>query len=154
MRFLVLAGLMLCATGSSSEAGVFTDDLSRCIVAKASDGDKIELARWMFAAMSKNPSLSDMTNISQRQRDDLNKKTAELFTRLVVVDCRPQAVAALKNEGPHALGEAGQVLGAAASRQLLSSPEADAELGKMADFGDKSAWEALMKDAGIKTESQ
>ena len=149
MRFVPVFMVLLTGVISPAHAGVFTDDLSRCMVEKTSDSDKVQLSRWMFAAMSKDPSLSSMINISQADRDKLNKATADLFGRLMLKDCRSQTLAALKNEGPSAIGQAGQVLGSAAAHKLLSSPEADAELDKMAEYGDKEGFVALAKEAGI-----
>jgi hypothetical protein len=149
MRFVVISAALFCALSSSAEAGVFTDDLGRCMVEKSTDADKTQLARWMFAAMSKDPSLSKMANITQADRDKLNKGAADLFSRLMLLDCRLQAVAAVKNEGTSAFGQAGQVLGAAAAHKLMSSPEGEAELGKLDDYIDKKAWEAFGKEAGV-----
>ena len=142
-----LTGLWVAAP---AQAGVFIDDMSRCMVEKSSDADKTELAQWMFAAMAKDPTLAKMSNITQQDRDKLNKATAELFSRLMLVDCRPQTIAALKNEGTDAFGQAGRVLGAAAAHKLMSSPEGEAELNKLGDYVDKKAWEALGKEAGVK----
>jgi hypothetical protein len=36
----------------------------------------------------------------------------------------------------------------------MSSPEGEAELGKLDDFMDKKAWEALGKEAGIKVDAK
>ncbi len=149
MRFAVISAVFLCALSSSAEAGVFTDDLGRCMVEKSTDADKTQLARWMFAAMSKDPSLAKMANITQADRDKLNKGTADLFSRLMLVDCRQQAIAAVKNEGTSAFGQGGQVLGAAAAHKLMSSPEGEAELSKLDDYIDKKAWEAFGKEAGV-----
>jgi hypothetical protein len=149
MRFVVIFAALICALSSSAEEGVFTDDLGRCMVEKSTDADKTQLARWMFAAMSKDPALAKMANITEADRDKLNKGTADLFSRLMLVDCRPQAIAAAKNEGTSAFGQAGQALGAAAAHKLMSSPEGEAELGKLGDYIDKKAWEAFGKEAGI-----
>jgi hypothetical protein len=154
VRFVSFLLAFSCIASSSAEAGVFTDDMGRCMVEKSSDADKTELARWMFAAMSKDPSLAKMANITQQDRDKLNKETAQLFSRLMLVDCRAQTIAALKNEGTSAFGQAGRVLGGSAAQRLMSSPESEAELGKLDDFVDKKAWEALAKEAGIKVDDK
>jgi hypothetical protein len=154
MRVVAMLGALCCVISSSAGAGVFTDDMARCMVEKSSDADKTELAQWMFAAMSKDPSLAKMANIGQQDRDRLNKAAAGLFSRLILVDCRTQTVAALKNEGTSAFGQAGRVLGGSAAQRLMSSPEGEAELGKLDDFMDKKAWEALGQEAGIKVDAK
>lgn len=131
-------------------AGVFTDDLSRCIIGKTSDADKVELMRWMFSSVTRDPALASMTTLTQAERDKINKSTAQLYDRLILVDCRSAAIAAIKNEGIEALHESGKALGAAAATKMFSSPAGQAELEKYSDFMDKEGWQALGAEAGVK----
>ena len=150
MRFLTLAGVMFSAAASTSaSAGVFTDDLSRCVIQKTTDSDKTQLVRWMFGAMTRNPDLASLANISQAQRDKINKGMADIYNRLILVDCRSEAIAAIKNEGIHSLFDSGQALGGAAANKMMSGPGNEAELGKWTDYMDKSGWTALAKEAGV-----
>ena len=150
MRFaLSIGGVFAVSALTPAYAGVFTDDLSRCIVQKTTDADKLELVRWMFAAVTKDPALASMTNLKDVQRDRINTDMSHLYDRLFLTDCRKETIAALKNEGMGSLIEAGQALGGAASRQLLTSPAGQKELGEFADKMDLEAWKALGKEAGV-----
>jgi hypothetical protein len=154
MRYrAVLIGLLSCLS-AGAQAGVFTDDLSRCLVAKTSEADRTILMRWFFAAMSMSPSIADLAQINQAKLDLINKDAADLYSRLLLVDCRRETVAALKNEGVESLGEAGQVLGATAARGLMNTPGARAELSKFGDLEDKAKWKALAEEAGVKLEDK
>lgn len=124
------------------------------MIERTSDADKTQLMRWMFAAVTKDPALAPMTNITQSERDKINKGTAELYGRLILVDCRTQTVAAIKNEGAEALGASGNALGQAAAHKLMSSPEGQQELSKFSDYFDKKGWEALGKEAGVKVDEK
>jgi hypothetical protein len=149
MRFWTCLGFTILASAAPANAGVFTDDLSRCVVQKTTDADRTLLVKWMFAAVTKNPALSGMASLSPADREKLNAGVANLYDRIILTDCRSQAVAALKNEGVDALGQAGQVLGGAAARQLMGSPEVSAEMGKMDSGIDKQRWKALADEAGV-----
>lgn len=149
MRFEASLGLAVLAAAVPANAGVFTDDLSRCIVQKTTDTDRTLLVKWMFAAVTRNPDLAGMASLSEADRDKLNSSTAALYDRLILSDCRSQSVAALKNEGVGSLGQAGQVLGSAAARQLTGSPEVSTEMEKMGNGIDKARWKALADEAGV-----
>lgn len=154
MRFSTCLGFVILAAAVPANAGVFTDDLSRCVVQKTSDADRTLLVKWMFAAVTKNPALAGMASLSQADRDKLNTQAADLYDRIILTDCRAQTVAALKNEGVEALGQAGKVLGGAAARQLMGSPEVSAEMEKIGNGVDKSRWKALADEAGIPWKDQ
>ena len=148
MRLCRLAAILLGAS-APAQAGVFTDDLSRCLVEKSSDADRTAFMRWMFAALTRDPALADLAQVSEARRDRINRTAADIYGRLIFLDCRPEAVAALKNEGLNALGPAGQALGGAAARRLLGSPAGQAELRKFGELTDPQKWEALVREAGI-----
>ena len=154
MRYRALLIILLSCFSASAQAGVFTDDLSRCLVAKTSEADRTILMRWFFAAMSMSPAIADLAQINQAKLDLINKNAADLYSRLLLVDCRRETVAALKNEGVESLGEAGQVLGATAARGLMNTPEGRAELSKFGDLADKTKWKALADEAGVKLEDK
>jgi hypothetical protein len=154
MRFKVLSTIALLGFAGPVQAGVFSDDMSRCLVAKTSDADRIALMRMFFAAMAKDPALADLAQVPQAKLDSINKSASDLYERLIFVDCRPQAVAALKNEGPSAFNQAFEVLGGAAARGLLSSPASQAELDRFAALSDKAKWQALGKEAGVNLEDK
>ena len=96
MRYSAITMILLGCVSASAHGGVFTDDLSRCLVAKTSDADRTTLMRWMFAAMSMSPAISDLAQVNQAKLDLINKKAADLYSRLLLVDCRHETVAALR----------------------------------------------------------
>jgi hypothetical protein len=101
--------------GTAASAGLYSDDLARCLIAKSSDADRITLMQWMFSALTAHPAVRSMSNITGAQRDGFTRKAGELFQRLMFVDCHTETVAALKYEGNGALESGFQVLGQAAA---------------------------------------
>ena len=154
MRYFIIPAFLLGLASANASAGVFTDDLSRCTIQKTSDADKTDLMRWMFASATRDPALASMTTLTQAQRDEINKTMAGIYNRLILVDCRAEAIAAIKNEGFQAFGESGRALGAAAANKLMSSPAGQEELSKWVEFMDKKGWEALGTEAGVKIENK
>jgi len=136
-----------------AHASALGDEFGRCVAEKISDADKTELTRWLFAAMTRDPALAPLTTLTQADRDKLNKSIADLYDRLVLVDCRVQAVAALKSEGPQIFRESGRALGTAAISKMLSSP-IQAEIKKFLELEDDKNWNALAREAGIKADEK
>lgn len=132
-----------------ASAGIYTDDLTRCVVSGASSTDKATLVRWMFSAISANPAVSSMVSLSQSQREANTKAAADLMQRLLLKDCRPQAVTAIKNEGATAIEASFEVLGQVAARDMLSEPHAMAEIQRLGSYTDKVQWAKLAKEAGV-----
>ena len=92
MRFEASLGLAVLAAAVPANAGVFTDDLSRCIVQKTTDTDRTLLVKWMFAAVTRNPDLAGMASLSEADRDKLNSSTAALYDRLILSDSDRRAL--------------------------------------------------------------
>lgn len=150
MRVLKIAAALLCGLAAPLQAGVLADDLSRCLLTKATDGDRAALMAWMFSAISSDPALQKFTVLDRKKRDDIAKTAGSVFQRLVVVDCRPQAVAAMKAEGEEAMTKSFGALGQAATQQMFQSPEASIELESLDKGFDKEKLEALGKEAGVR----
>jgi hypothetical protein len=99
--------------------------------------------QWMFAVFSLNPSVKILSSVDIQQSDEINKRIASLFQRLLVVDCRSQTVDAIKNEGPNAIEAAFKVLGEIATRDLMSDKEVAKEIEGFIKYLDQSKFEEI-----------
>jgi len=137
------------AAASQAQAGPAADALSKCVVGATSPQDRVVLMRWAYVVVSANPEFRSMTAVTDPMREDANHHVADLLTRLVTVDCRAQAVTAVRTEGPEAVEGAVKALGESAARDLFADP---ATLGGMTGFVkylDRDKLIGLMKDSGI-----
>ena len=154
MRSVIAAVVFLItvATASSgAQAGVFTDDLSKCLVNSTSDSDKTVLVIWIYSAMSTHPAIADYSKMTSEQKDLATKKGAGLLVRLMTVDCRSQTVTALRNEGEDALGQSFGVLGKVAMEQLVREPTVQKNLGSLeSDFAESVPLKELLKESGVR----
>jgi hypothetical protein len=149
MRFIIICAGLAGALASSAEASVFTDDLTRCIVNKSSPADRGAFMAWMFSAVSSDPELQKFTTLDRAKRDQIAASAAGIFQRLLLVDCRKEAVAALKSDGEDAITQSFGELGKAATRQMFQSPQAQAELETLGKNFDDTKMNALAREAGI-----
>ena len=150
MRFLKFAAIALCGLAAPAQAGVLADDLSRCLLTKATDSDRGALMAWMFSAISSDPALQKYTVLDRQKRDAIAKTAGSVFQRLVVVDCRPQAVAAMRAEGEEAMTKSFGALGQASTQRMFQSPEANLELESLDKGFDKEKLKELGLEAGIR----
>lgn len=133
---------------SPASAGVYADSLAKCLVDKTSDTDKYAFVRWIFSGLSASDSVKDLAAISAKERDEINTNTAHLFDRLILIDCRGQAVDAIKYEGPSSFETGFGVLGQVATRSLLSDPIVNENMTGFTKFLNKTEWDALTKPTG------
>ena len=135
-------------TGSAASAGVFTDDLSKCLVRSATPEDNEVLTHWIFSAMSVHPTLKPYTSLTDAQRAGFDQQAAGLFERLLLNDCRKESVQAVKAEGTKAIETSFELLGSVAMRQILSDRGVAAGMGNLTHYLDRSKWESFGAEAG------
>jgi hypothetical protein len=135
----------------SASAGVYADDLGKCLAESSSPQDRAALVQWMFSGLSMNPAVKPMTDLTPQQRDTYNREAASVFERLLVRDCHSQAVKALKYEGNTAFQGGFEVLGRVAATTMMSEPAAAAELQRFISYMDMSKVTGLLAEAGVPT---
>jgi hypothetical protein len=135
-------------SSSTVSAGIYTDDLSKCLVKSSSPEDQTMFMQWIFALLSLNPAVEPLSSITSTQRDALNQRVARLYERLLLDDCRNETVDALKYEGPGAIEASFGVLGQVASRGLMTDPSV-ASARWSTEYFDKGKWVELLKEAGF-----
>jgi len=143
LRLLAAVGLLVAF--APAHAGVYTDDLSRCLVDKSSSSDKSVLVQWIFVAMAQHPSVVSLTKISDEDKEKHNKQAGELFMRLLTDTCAEESKKALKNEGAVAIQTAFQVLGQAAAREIFADPSVGQMMSGLDKYVDKEKLETLVK---------
>ncbi len=137
----LLAGALW--TGTPARAGVFADDMGRCLVGSTTAKDKTDLVRWIFAMAALHPDVQGIAAMTAPQREDFSRETGQLIERLLTVSCRQQTQDALRHEGPVAIQLAFQVLGQVAMQALMSHPTVNAGFSGISRYIDESKIRAL-----------
>ncbi len=144
-----LAGALLCAAApGAANASSFGDALSKCLVDHSSQSDQTLLVQWVFSAISAGPAVKALSTITPAQREDFNRRTGIYFSRVLTVDCRPQAIEAIKYDGMSTIEASFGTLGGVAMRGLMSDPLVQKELQQLGRFADPKALGALITEAG------
>jgi len=144
---IAIALFVLCGGVSTAHAGLYTDDMSRCLVEATSKEDKATLVRWIFVALSQNPSISSLSTATAADIDKYNAAVGALFMRLLTDACVDKTKKAIKYEGPAAIQASFEVLGRVASSELFSDPKVSAVMAGLEKYVDTKKLETL-KDSG------
>lgn len=150
LNALIAAGLagvatFIAAPSAYAAPGVYTNALTKCIVQSTSDADKRLVVTWVFAVIALHPDVQNMMTVSPEERDDANKRIANLFETLLTKTCRTEATEAIKYEGNEAIGKSFEVLGQIAMRELLTNPQVNAGLAGFAKYIDTQRIEEVLK---------
>ena len=145
MTMLTVATAAFIASPITSHAGPFTDDLSQCLVRATTTTERVDLVRWIVAAITVHPGVKEMTGISDGRRAAETKQAAGLFADLLTIRCREESLDAFKFEGEVAFSSAFEVLGQVAMRTLISDPAVTAEMTKLGDHLDDNQLKPLFE---------
>jgi hypothetical protein len=135
--------LMAVCAAPSAMAGIYTDDLSKCLVSSTTKEDRISLVRWMFTAAAHHPAVKPIATISAAQQDDADKTMGMLLTRLLTESCRTETQKAVQYEGAGAFRSSFEVLGKVAGQELFTSPEVTASLTGLQKYVDEAKIRAV-----------
>ena len=145
LALTIAVGLLPAASGFG--AGLYADELSKCLVRSTTTADKTLLIKWVFSTMSLHPDVKGLSNVSDDQRTELNKGTALLFESVLTGPCLSETRAAMKYEGESAVSASFSVLGQVAMRELFANPKVASGMADFAKFFDE---ERLQKALGVK----
>ena len=104
------AALLAALASSAASAGVYTDQLSKCLVDSTTTEDRTMLVKWLFTAASVHPAISSLSTVTAADRDTANQVIADLFVKLLTESCRDPAKTALKFEGAVTMDAKGPVI--------------------------------------------
>jgi hypothetical protein len=114
-----------------AHAGLYTDDLSRCLVEKTTAEDKNALVRWVITTSALHPAVQPVAKVSAEARARANRDTARIFERLLTRSCLDQTRQAVKYEGAAAIQSGFQTLGQVAMAELFADPKVAEGLGEL-----------------------
>ncbi|MBS98358.1 MAG: hypothetical protein CMI01_06740 [Oceanospirillaceae bacterium] len=123
INFRSIALLIGISFSGSINAGIYSDDLSRCLIESSTPSDKATLVKWMFTAMALHPDVASMSAVTPQQRDEANKDAARMFVNLMTETCLEQARKAIRYEGPVAVHQGFNAFGQVAGQELFANPE-------------------------------
>ena len=138
---IALFGLLILSSGIAA-AGESSEKLSKCLVSSTTPEDKQILIRWIFGAVANHPNVSDISNLSPEKWDEISKKSAHVFQKLIAESCSLESREAIMNDGMEGYKSAFETLGSTAVGGLMSDPSVVQAMGKLETYLDS---DKLMK---------
>ena len=139
--------ILLCAVlafAPPSWAGPAGDALISCLADSTTGRDRKDLARWLFVAITSHPEMKELSSVTPQMRDEASQSFARIFTRLMTENCTRETRAAVKAEGPQALGKSFESLGALAMQELTAHQEVRGAIHQIDRFVDRRKVEAAI----------
>lgn len=119
--------------------------LSACMTRSMTSEDNIVLARWIFVAIARHPSVLQLTNISDAQRVEANRQMGALFNKLVIESCPNETRAAFRSDGEHAIEAPFGTLGETAMTDIMGNADVNAGVLQMGAYIDQQRLNALVQ---------
>ena len=145
------AAVVVLALGGAAPAlaDEASDALHACLAqaARARPADNDILVRWVFSAIATHPALKASVTLTDAQRAGVDKAAGELIQRLVLTDCRKEALEAVRTNGPRAIEGAFGLLGSVTVRQIMAEPSVSADAGGFSRYLDKDKWRQFAAEA-------
>ena len=123
---------------SSVMAGPATDSLASCLADNTTGKERKDLARWVYAGMSIHPEIQELSNVTNVNREDLDKSIATMFTKLITENCPAQAKLAVDQDGLTGFQTALGTIGQLAMQELLSNPDVNASFTNFTKYIDQN----------------
>ena len=148
MRWRILAVVAILGGGSMPAlAGLYTDDLSRCLVEGTTSADRITLVRWISAAILQHPAVSALSKATPDDVENANVAVGALFMKLLTDTCKEKAAKAIKYEGVLAIQGAFFVLGQVATTDLFADASVQKVMAGLEKHVDSKKLESLVGSA-------
>lgn len=149
MKRLIAAAVAASALAGApvpAAAGPATDSFSKCLLSSATPQDRENMIRWVFLAMAAHPSNAKLVNVPASEREKILRDGALAMQRLILVDCRQQAIAAYRADGPAAFEQSFSVLGGAAMEGMMTDRNVTEVMQGLMTYMDKDAWAKMNEE--------
>jgi hypothetical protein len=138
-----LALLVCVLLPCSAFAGVYGDEMSKCLIESTTKDDRGALVRWLFTAAATNPAIAPIAVPTKDDLDNANKTMGALMMRLLTDSCKDQTIKALRYEGSTTWETSFGVLFQVAGHELVSGREVTQALSGLKDYLDPKKLQAL-----------
>lgn len=141
----IVVAVLLATSSLPGWAGLYTDDLTRCLVEGTSKADKTTLVQWVVVAIAQHPAVNTLSKGTATDIDKANAAVGALFMRLLTDTCLDKSKKAIKYEGAAAIQAAFAILGQVATADLFTDPSVQKVMAGLATHVDEKKLKALQE---------
>ncbi len=146
-RIVAAAAALLLLGASEAAAEQAADAVGKCLADSSTGRDRVALVRWIFGAMAKHPDVAGFAGVRDGQHQLWAEQAGAAVSRLILKDCRVEAVAAIATEGEAAFAQAFDGFGRLAMQELMTDPAVRGQIEAIGAGVDDAEWRALMAEA-------
>ncbi|AZV47141.1 hypothetical protein C3L23_07595 [Nautilia sp. PV-1] len=131
--------------GVSLNAGVYTNQLIKCMVKNTTPQNITTLKKWMFFAFAQDSDLKKYAKISLKDKKEVNKEMGKYVTKLLTDKCAAELKNAVKYEGAKSISIAFEYLGRIAGSAITSSPDVKLFFSDLTKYVDMKKLDKILK---------
>ena len=119
-------------------------ELAKCLMTKSTKAERGEMVKWVFSVLALNPQLKNMSNVTNAQRDQLNRSSAKLVTSLLTERCEKEAKTVVQANGPAVIQQSFQLLAQMAAKELFADPSMQTGVAAVGQYIDAEKFKVLL----------
>lgn len=119
-------------------------ELAKCLMTKSTKAERGEMVKWVFSVLALNPQLKNMSNVTNAQRDQLNRASAKLVTSLLTERCEKEAKTVVQANGPAVIQQSFQLLAQMAAKELFADPSMQSGVAAVGQYIDAEKFKVLL----------
>jgi hypothetical protein len=112
-----------------AQESAYARALGECMTNKSTGDDRATFAQWFAVVINSSSKVRGVATVAPGKKDELDRKVAALFTRLMTIDCRDEAKPLWRARSQAGFRTAGEVLGRLAIQEVMSGEDADRMFG-------------------------
>lgn len=103
------------------------------------------MARWVYVGMSSHPEIQSLSNVTDEHRVELDKKIADIFTKLITDSCPKQAKKVIEQDGIVGFQSAFGTIGQLAMQELMTNPNVSASFTNYTKYMDQNKFKSIFE---------
>lgn len=124
-------------------SGTAANDLGNCMIDSLNGKERKLLAKWVFFAMAAHPEINSYSNISNKDRKEVDEAFGNLTTRLFTSDCGNELRIAYKTDST-ALQKAFELVGQVAMQEIMTNRNVKSAIVNYAQYVDQEKINSLI----------
>jgi hypothetical protein len=140
----ILLGLAATLMAGGAHAGPASDALGQCVVESTTGRDRVAFVRWMFGAIALHPQVASMSKVTPADNLNLAKETGALIDRLILKDCRDEALQTVRDEGSDGLMASFRTFGEVAMQELMNNAAVNKQFEAISEHVDPAVWAEIV----------
>ena len=123
MKIFKLLFIFTLFFSANSQAGLYADELGKCMINNASELDKNNLIQWMFISMSKHPLNAKRVDKNDLYEQLISVSVGKLISDLTMNKCRKETELTKNVEGASGIVFAVGMLTSYAAQSMYENPD-------------------------------